>query len=72
VAGLQHRRLLGERIRTSRKRIGYSQELLAEKSDLTAKYLGEVERGCVNISLDALFRIAKAVKVKVSDLTQDF
>jgi transcriptional regulator with XRE-family HTH domain len=45
-----------------------SQEKLAEKADLSYKYLGEVERGVVNISLDSLARIAKALKVKVQDL----
>jgi len=45
-----------------------SQEELAEKADLSYKYVGEVERGCVNISLDSLVRIAKALKVKVSVL----
>lgn len=45
-----------------------SQERLAEKSDLSPKYLGEVERGVVNISLDALMRIAKALRVGVPDL----
>ncbi len=42
-----------------------SQEQLAEKADLSYKYVGEVERGSVNISLDSLVRIAKALKVKL-------
>ena len=45
-----------------------SQEKLAEKADLSYKYVGEVERGCVNISLDSLVRIAKALKIMVRDL----
>jgi len=49
-----------------------NQEQLAEKADLTYKYIGEVERGTVNISLDSLVRIAKALKVKVTDLVAGF
>jgi transcriptional regulator with XRE-family HTH domain len=48
-----------------------SQEKLAEKADLSYKYVGEVERGCVNISLDSLVRIAKALKMKVRDVVAD-
>lgn len=49
-----------------------SQEALAERADLTAKYLGEVERGAVNISLDAVVRIAKALRLRAEDLIRDF
>jgi XRE family transcriptional regulator, regulator of sulfur utilization len=45
-----------------------SQEKLAEKADLSYKYVGEVERGQENVSLDALFRIATALKVSLADL----
>ena len=45
-----------------------SQDALAEKSDLSTKYLGEVERGSANISVDALVRIAKACKFPIADL----
>jgi transcriptional regulator with XRE-family HTH domain len=48
-----------------------SQEKLAEKADLSPKYLGEVERGCVNISLDALIRIAQALGVRLPELVHD-
>jgi transcriptional regulator with XRE-family HTH domain len=57
--------MVGQQIRLYRKQARLSQEQLAEKSDLTYKYVGEVERGTVNISLDSLLRIAKALKVKL-------
>jgi transcriptional regulator with XRE-family HTH domain len=63
-----HRRIVGQNIRLYRKQAGLSQEKLAAKADLTYKFLGEVERGYENISLDALTRIAKALKIKVRDL----
>jgi transcriptional regulator with XRE-family HTH domain len=72
MSRLQHRRILGDMIRARRKAASMSQEVLAERSDLTAKYLGEVERGVVNISVDALARIAKALGVGVCDLVNGF
>jgi transcriptional regulator with XRE-family HTH domain len=66
-----YRRIVGQKIRAYRKEAGLSQEKLAEKASLSYKYLGEVERGVVNISLDSLMRIAKALKVKINDLSRD-
>jgi transcriptional regulator with XRE-family HTH domain len=63
-----YRRVVGQNIRARRKRAGLTQEQLAEKADLTYKYLGEVERGCVNVSLDSLMRIAKALRTGLRDL----
>lgn len=62
---LRHRKLIGEAIRAYRKRVKLTQEELAERADLNPKYLGEVERGEKIISIEALMRIAKAVKVPV-------
>ena len=66
-----YRRTVGQHIRAYRKQTGLSQEKLAEKASLSYKYLGEVERGYVNVSLDSLMRIAKALKLKLSDLVRD-
>ena len=68
---LPYRRIVGQKIRAYRKQAGLSQEKLAEKASLSYKYLGEVERGDVNVSLDSLMRIAKALKVKLRDLVRD-
>jgi XRE family transcriptional regulator, regulator of sulfur utilization len=62
---LRHRKLIGEAIRAYRKRAGFTQEDLAEWADLNPKYLGEIERGEKIISIEALLRIAKAVKVPI-------
>ena len=66
-----YRRIVGQKIRAYRKQAGLSQEKLAEKASLSYKYLGEVERGCVNVSLDSLMRIAKALKIKIADVVSD-
>ena len=67
----KHRQIVGDNIRTSRKQAGFSQEKLAEKADLHPTYISDVERGTENISLDALMRIAKALKVRLRDLVHD-
>ena len=53
----------GNTIREARRSRGFSQEKLAEKAELHPTYIGEVERGVKNISVDALVRIAGALKV---------
>jgi transcriptional regulator with XRE-family HTH domain len=63
-----HRRKVGETIRTYRKQRGLTQEKLAEKADLHHNFIGEVERGNMEISLGSLLKIAKALGVKVRDL----
>jgi transcriptional regulator with XRE-family HTH domain len=65
---LSYRRTVGQNIRGRRKQARLSQEKLAEKAELSYKYLGEMERGCVNVSLDSLMRIARALGVRLGDL----
>ena len=67
----QHRRILGDKIRSCRKQVGFTQEQLAEKSDLHHNFIGEVERGNMETSLTSLLKIAKALKVRVRDLVSD-
>ena len=66
----KHRRVLGENIRLHRLKAGLSQEKLAEKADLHTNYVGDVERGEENVSVDALVRLASSLRVKVADLVQ--
>jgi transcriptional regulator with XRE-family HTH domain len=62
------RMFLGKRIRSLRKTQGWTQEELAEHADLSHKYIGEVERGEVNPSLDTLLGISNALKIDVAEL----
>jgi len=66
-----HRRMLGDKIRNYRKQAGFTQEQLAEKADLHHNFIGEVERGNMEISLTSMLKIAKALKVKVRDLVDE-
>ena len=60
--------LVGERIRSLRKERGWSQEELGEKADLHYTYVGAVERGEKNASIDTLGKIADALGIEMVDL----
>ncbi len=64
----RHRQMLGKQIRYHRKLNGLTQEKLAEKAELAPSYVSDVERGRVNISVDAVQRIAKAFEINIRDL----
>jgi transcriptional regulator with XRE-family HTH domain len=64
---LRHRKLIGDAIRAYRKKAGLTQEKLAEAVELNPKYIGEIERGEKIISIEALLRVAKAVKIPIRD-----
>jgi transcriptional regulator with XRE-family HTH domain len=58
----------GERIRTIRKIKGLTQEELAERADLSDKFIGEIERGEVNPSLDSLYKISQGLEINIIEL----
>ena len=61
-------KIIGEAIRAYRKKAGLTQERLSELADLHPNHLGEIERGETFVSLLALIRLAKVLKVRVRDL----
>jgi transcriptional regulator with XRE-family HTH domain len=63
--------VLGETIRSERTKAGLSQERLAEKASLTRNYIGQTERGEKRITIEALAAIARAMRLRVSDLTRN-
>jgi transcriptional regulator with XRE-family HTH domain len=65
------RKKFGERIRTLRKQAGWSQEELAATCGLHRTYVGAVERGERNVSLINIVRLARALRVKPTDLMED-
>lgn len=65
------RDLLARNLRRLRATIGVSQEELAELAGLHRTYVGSVERGERNISIDNIEKLAKALNVSVRDLVGD-
>lgn len=62
------RRIFGKRLRELRQKRGVSQEKLAEMADLHRNYVGVLERGGQYASLDAICKLAHALKVRPADL----
>lgn len=58
----------GKRVRTMRTELGYSQEAFADAVGLHRTYIGAIERGEQNVSIDNIALIAKALKVSLSRL----
>src|SRR5436190_11243421 len=63
------RKFLGQRLRALRKQRALSQERLGERSGLSGKFIGEVERGEKSISIDSLYRVSVALEIPLRDLT---
>ena len=68
ITPIEIRRLVGDRIRFLRKAKGWSQEELGEYAALSYKFIGEIERGTVNPSLDTLLGISNALHVELAKL----
>lgn len=66
-----NRMKLGKTIRARRKALGLSQEKLAEHIDCHRNYVGLVERGTQNLTVDMLCRYAKALKCTVAELMKE-
>jgi transcriptional regulator with XRE-family HTH domain len=64
----QPRLLLGKRVRAIREAQGISQEAMADIAGVHRTYMGLVERGETNISLDNIVKIARALKVAPASL----
>jgi transcriptional regulator with XRE-family HTH domain len=64
------RHVFGENLRRYRQALGISQEDLAEKAGLHRTYIGSVERGERNVSIDNMERLAIAVDATIQQLLQ--
>ena len=61
----------GHNLKTLRNARSWTQDHLGEIADLNPKYLGEIERGERNPSLDVLWRLARALGVDAAELVGD-
>lgn len=65
------RKRLGQAIKRRRAAEGISQEELADRAGVHRTYMGSVERGERNVSLDNVERIARALDLPVWQLLKD-
>ena len=59
---------MGRRIYMQRKKLGLTQEQVAELADISPQLLSTAENGVRNISSDKLYRISKALNVSADYL----
>jgi transcriptional regulator with XRE-family HTH domain len=64
------RQIFGQNLRRKRETLGISQEDLAEKARLHRTYIGSVERGERNVSIDNMERLAVAVGSTIEQLLE--
>jgi transcriptional regulator with XRE-family HTH domain len=68
LSGLPLRLILAKNIRMARIDRGMSQEALAAQAGLDRAFVGTMERGARNISIDNVERLAEAVGLPAHDL----
>jgi transcriptional regulator with XRE-family HTH domain len=68
---MEVRKLIGWNIRRLRVARGLTIEDLADLGGLTPNYLGELERGQVNVGAMALDRLARGLKVSLGELVEE-
>ena len=62
------KRTFGQRIKTLRRFRSLTQEQLAERSGLSYKFIGEIERGTGNPTIETIGKIARALEMPVARL----
>lgn len=61
-------RLVGQNIRKCRLQHNINQEKLALIAEIDRSYMGRIERGEVNITLDKLYRLCHVLECEAADL----
>ncbi|NMM65250.1 helix-turn-helix transcriptional regulator [Clostridium sp. P21] len=61
-------KIIGERIRNLRKECGLSQEELAYRASLHPTYIGQLERGEKNATLESIEKVTAALNISFEDL----
>ena len=64
-------KIIGQRIRQRRKELNYSQEYTSERADLHPTYIGQVERGEKNATIESIEKICLALDLPMEDLFQN-
>jgi transcriptional regulator with XRE-family HTH domain len=64
--------LFGKAVRKRRQELGISQEELADRAYLHRTYVGDVERGERNISLQNIQKLAIALEISIANLLTNY
>jgi transcriptional regulator with XRE-family HTH domain len=71
VAKPNIKRAFGDRVRDLRVARDWSQETMGAACDLHWTYIGGIERGERNPTLESIYKVAKGLKIEVSELFED-
>lgn len=63
--------MLGSNIRAERLRRHYTQDKLAELLDMSVNYVGKMERGVIIPSALVIFKLAKILRIEITDLFKE-
>lgn len=61
-------KIIGIRIRNYRRQIGLNQEELAELAGCHPTYIGQIERGEKNATIESILKITRALNIPLSKL----
>ena len=64
-------KIIGQRIRNYRTQLGFSQEKLAELSGFHPTYIGQLERGEKNATLESIEKVSLALNISLSKLFEN-
>ena len=64
-------KIIGERLRAYRIQKGWSQEILAEKAELHHTYIGQLERGEKNATIESIYKVTTALDIPLSALFEN-
>ena len=62
---------MGDRIREARKKLGFTQDQLSEKLDVTLTYISEIERGLKMPSMQLFIKLVEILDVSADYLLRD-
>ena len=68
IQAVQAKEIVGANIRAERKRIGITQEALADRSAMHPVEIGRLERGTRDLRVSTLAKIARGLGVPASEL----
>ena len=63
--------IFGAVVRTFREKTGLTQDKLAYRAEITPGYMSQIERGIKNATLPILWKLARALEIRPSDLIKD-
>ncbi|HDZ38434.1 MAG TPA: XRE family transcriptional regulator [Marinobacter sp.] len=61
----------GRNLRAMRKAKGFSQEGLAHEAGIDRSYVGKIERGEVNVTIERIYQFANCLECSPKDLVLD-